>query len=428
MPAGAAAAEPPASSLPRWVRWADALTLVLAGMALWVFVTGGSRIRLGDLRLSMTSPWRLFLLASALLVVRHAVFRTPPLHRRHLALLRSLWHAPSIHAALPPFVVSRAVVLTVGYLAVATIGFQQPPPWRISYNEVLNLPARWDSGWYLDILRQGYASTLDPDRPSSIAFFPAFPLVTRAVAVVTRTSDPLAAFLVVVVAFFWALTYLYRLARMDLSADAAQAALMFAVFYPYAVYFSALYTESLFLLVAVGAFYHFRRGDLVRAGLFGLVAGLTRPNGCMLALPLGLLALIELARSRGWLSRPSGGAAPLPIAWLAGRLLAASMPVAGVVAYSAYVYHLTGDPLAWATAQRAWGRGVDSLMQLVGARQAMVATQGVYAYTRVYAVEVTNALAALFALVAIWPVSRRFGLPYGLFVALCILPDLLGQQ
>jgi Gpi18-like mannosyltransferase len=109
--------------------------------------------------------------------------------------------------------------------------------------------------------------------------------------------------LVVLLAFCGALIYLYRLARGMLGDDAraADAVWLLAV-YPFAVFYSAVYTESLFLLGALGAFYHFQRGEYARAGAWGVLVGLTRPNGCFLAVPLGILAVAP------WLPR-----------WLAGR-------------------------------------------------------------------------------------------------------------
>ena len=53
--------------------------------------------------------------------------------------------------------------------------------------------------------------------------------------------------------------------------------------YPFAVFFSAPYTEALFVLGAVAAFYHFRRAEWLQAAAWGLLVGLTRPNGCFLS-------------------------------------------------------------------------------------------------------------------------------------------------
>jgi Gpi18-like mannosyltransferase len=59
--------------------------------------------------------------------------------------------------------------------------------------------------------------------------------------------------------------------------------------YPFALFFGAIYTESLYLLGATAAFYHLRRRELWRAGAWGLLVGLTRPNGAFLSVPLALI-------------------------------------------------------------------------------------------------------------------------------------------
>src|SRR5256885_3426625 len=71
------------------------------------------------------------------------------------------------------------------------------------------------------------------------------------------------------------------------------------------------------------------RGRTAWAAGFGLAAGLLRPNGVMLALPL--LALLPAGRAR----------------------LAALAPVLGAAAFGAYLWLLTGDPLAFAGSQAA---------------------------------------------------------------------------
>jgi Gpi18-like mannosyltransferase len=55
-------------------------------------------------------------------------------------------------------------------------------------------------------------------------------------------------------AFFGALAYLYGLARSMLDDDGARFAVWLVAAYPFAVFFGAIYTESLFLQAAAGAF------------------------------------------------------------------------------------------------------------------------------------------------------------------------------
>ena len=82
-------------------------------------------------------------------------------------------------------------------------------------------------------------------------------------------------------AFLWGLHYFVRFGRELIGPErAANAALLLAA-YPFAVFFNAPYTESLFFLAAVAACYHFRRGEWISSSCWGLLAGLTRPNGCL---------------------------------------------------------------------------------------------------------------------------------------------------
>ena len=44
----------------------------------------------------------------------------------------------------------------VGLLAVFLVGYPTGEPrFRVSRNELVNLPARWDAGWYLDMAQVG---------------------------------------------------------------------------------------------------------------------------------------------------------------------------------------------------------------------------------------------------------------------------------
>ena len=108
-----------------------------------------------------------------------------------------------------------------------------------------------------------------------------------------------------------------------MDADRAAAAVTFACLYPFAIFYSAAYTEGLFLLAMIGAWYHLRRDERWPAFGWGLLAGLTRPNGCLLSIPLALVVLAPLWRD-GRLQRPPDG-------WgsLADRMIVAAAPGLG---------------------------------------------------------------------------------------------------
>jgi hypothetical protein len=100
------------------------------------------------------------------------------------------------------------------------------------------------------------------------------------------------------------------------------------------------------------------------------------------------------------------------------------MPGVGVLLYSAFIWNLTGDPLAWEAGHAAWGRNYTGFSALISDRYAWLANEGVYAYTSQVPGDLLNALGAIFVLVAAIPVARRFGLSYAVFILVNILPPM----
>ncbi len=418
-----------ATPIPWWVTALDVACVILLAAILRSWFGGGYRITLmPGVQLSMDSVLRLWIWLALLLFARHLAWRLTPWHVRIAGWLRAATTSEPLRAAWPPFLTSRLMVSIVGFVAVATIGFETPQPWRALDNDWLDLYARWDSGWYHTIAKQGYPTSLNPELTNPIAFFPGLPLLMRGTSELLDVNMWIAGIVLVVGGFLWGLTYLYRLALLDMPRDQARASLMFLAFYPFAFCYSAVLTESLFLLAAVAAFYHFRKGDLWRAAGFGLLVGFLRPNGFLLCVPLGLLAVLPCARSRGWWPRPDAFL-DNDTRWprLAAQLAAASAPVVGVIAYSAYLQTTIGNPFGWAEAQQAWGRAATEGLNVLGARQAMIEAQGPFAYARAYPIELIEAAAAFFALGAVWPIVRRFGLAYGILVAMAVLPPLISM-
>lgn len=422
------------STLPGWARLADAICLVLALLAVVVFMYGGFRDRVLGVRIALTSPWRMVVWALVIGVARHYFAPQRPLWADMPMRLRTAARSHDWRTAFTACVGTRAAILFVGYLAIFLIGYApRQPGWRVSNNEFLNLQARWDAGWYYGIATEGYYFSYgmqERGEQLNVVFFPAFPLLMR-LAGKLLGGAPASMFIggtiVAWGTFVIALWYLFRFAR-DLLGDEAQAGttVWLVATYPFAVWFGAVYTESLYLLGAVATLFHFRRGELWKAGAWGLLVGLTRPNGCFLSIPLAVMAVSPWLP--GWLS--GGRVLAGDVVDHAARrkfipaLAAASLPGIGVLIYSAYVWTLSGDPLSWAEGHAAWGRSYQGLSILVAERYKFLTSAGVYGYTSQAADDVLQVAGILFVLVPVWPVLRRFGLAYALFILINILPPL----
>ncbi|MGE0360657.1 MAG: mannosyltransferase family protein [Vicinamibacterales bacterium] len=414
-------APPPGRSVePAWVRIADAVAIVLVLLALSAIVTGGFRTEVAGVRMSVTSWWRPALVALLVALGRHALCRRPSLPARAWDVL-ARWRRDEVTLAIAPLVVaSRVGVLVIGLMAVHAIGYPQGrAPIRVAEGEVANLPARFDAGWYLSIATRGYEYTPNRlDRQQNLVFFPAFPLLMSLGSLLLARQVLWAGAVLSMLAFAWAARYLYRLARDLMDAERAQAAVAFAALYPFALFYSAPYTEGLFLLALLGAWCHLRRDERWPAFGFGLLAGLTRPNGCLLSIPLALMVVTPHWHG-GRLRRPTGG-------WgsIAGRLVVAAAPGIGMLLYSAYVYDLTGDPFMWIRLQAAWGRQNLGVGTFLLAEWQSVGEQGLYEYTTSNIPDFLNILAAALVAAGLWPITRRFGVAAGALLLLNVLPSL----
>lgn len=421
------------TSPPRWARALDLVCLLLIALAVIVAQWGGFRTRWAGVRIAFTSPYRLVIAAALLAVARHAVHPGAPIYQDLPARIRAGWQAAPARAAWAALVGTRPAILFVGYLAVVMFGYNHgQPPHRLVENEVGNLQVRWDAAWYFGIATGGYhVVSRNPNDQQNVVFFPAYPMLMRIVGRLmggASTMFIVAGTLISLGAFFWALVYLFRLARELLGdEDPARYAVWLIAAYPFAWFFGAVYTESLFLVGAIGAFYHLRRKELWKAAAWGLLVGLTRPNGCFLSIPLAVLAVtpwLPLRLAGGRVPGSYDPRGPRNVRALIPTLLSAAMPGVGVLLYSAYVWYLSGNPLAWAEGHAAWGREYKGLAVLVADRYTWLADAGVYAYTSQIPADLLNALGALFVIVAAFPVARRLGLAYAVFILVNILPPM----
>jgi hypothetical protein len=422
------AVPPPTASLriPWWVTVLDVLCLVLAALLVRSVLGEGFRLAIGSVVLVSFRSWsRVAVWLAAALVIRHLAWRRVPWHSRVVDWLRRVTARDAVRAAWMPFILSRVLVLAAGYVAVSSIGFAEARS-RAVPNDFLDLHVRFDAGWYFRIASVGYDDGHDfnPAVQNTIAFFPGLPLLIRAVAGAIDVDLWTAGVLIVIVSFFFGLVYLYRLARLDLSDDEARASLLLLAFYPFAMCYSAVLTESVFLLAVTAAFFYFRRAAYLKAVPFAFALGLLRPNGFLIAVPLTIVAVVPFARSRGWLP---GSADAEAARWtrLIAAIAVAALPLIAMLGHAAYVQSMTGDAFAFVKAQQAWGRGKAELLNVLDARSSMIASEGLAAYARSYPIEILESGAAIVALAAVVPIVLRFGLAYGLFVAMAVLPPFI---
>ena len=196
--------------------------------------------------------------------------------------------------------------------------------------------AQWDSGWYFAIATGGYGYV--PGRQSTIAFFPAYPLAMRSVAVVVGNAY-VAGMVVTVASGAAAVRLLFGWLSTRLTPAGAWAALGLMLLYPYAFFlYGAVYPTALFVLAIIGAFVLLEHGHPALAGLVGAGATAARPTGVVLVIALAVRA-VERRRAAGE-----------PVWRDAGVLLSAL----GLAAFCFYQWRRFGDPFTFVIVQSAW--------------------------------------------------------------------------
>jgi Gpi18-like mannosyltransferase len=145
-------------------------------------------------------------------------------------------------------------------------------------------------------------------------------------------------------ALLFAMILLYKLVKSEFGQVIAQRSVWYILIFPTSFFGSAIYSESLFLLGAIGALYLARKGYWESAMLTGILTALTRFLGILLA-PLLLVEWFIQRRNLPSEQRPPKKA-----------LLAGLLVPLGTLIYMYYLKIVFDDPLAFAHASTVWGR------------------------------------------------------------------------
>ncbi len=197
------------------------------------------------------------------------------------------------------------LLVTLAQLGLA-IGFAKPEG---SLGERYLALVQHDSYWFANIIDRGYGTTLPPVdhkemEVSNVAFFPAYPLLARAVKRVTGLGTYPALLVAAQAATvgFWTYFFLFG-ARWKLSLSLQLFGALAIAAHPAAFFLVAGYSESLFLMSLVGFIYWStseRRGASWLAVLHGIVMSATRIVG----LPCAAFPVVHAFCRHGFL--PNG--------------------------------------------------------------------------------------------------------------------------
>ena len=323
---------------------------------------------------------------------------------------------------LAAFAVTRLIVFLSAYLAeIAIPNLSDVALWHALENNVfLDVWARWDSGFYLSIANNGYFYNIGEQ--SSVAFFPVYPLLTRLFMPLMGNAVA-AGWLVSNLALFGVLLILYQLTKLEFGdRNTATRAVFYIAAFPTAFFFSAVYTESTFLLFAIGTLYFARKGQWGWAALFGMLCSATRIVGVIMYGVAGL----EWLRSHGWTLTTVHRREAWENLWKALRtdyrsLLTLSLIPLGLLSYMLFLYRQFGDPVAFSTVQAAWGRQMlGPVAVIINAIKALGGSNFLTG-ANVWWHIIFDLSAFFLVMAAIIPIWRRLGASYALYSLLSML-------
>jgi Gpi18-like mannosyltransferase len=149
-----------------------------------------------------------------------------------------------------------------------------------------------DGGQYCGIALTGYQAGNNP-LAGCWAWFPLYPFLMNVIGrlfsglMLWNEAVLLAGFLLSNILFFTSLILFYKLTEIVLeNKKRTFLSSIFFCLWPGSLFYSAVYSESLFMTLTLGAFYFLEKGKNAKSTLLGFLAAFTRSNGFLVAIPL----------------------------------------------------------------------------------------------------------------------------------------------
>lgn len=215
---------------------------------------------------------------------------------------------------------------------------QTPRPTLEGWQHWLVEPFRnWDGTWYAMIAEQGYMDNF----PATAAFFPLYPWMMDWGNTLTGLPVETVGWLISRAAFLGALIMVSALVAHDFNIHIARWTVIALAVFPTSFFFSAIYTESLFLFLAVTTLWAARKNDWLLAVIVCFLAVLTRSAGIMLGIPMAVLFIQQHGKDlKAWFP----------------KVLLGVIPPAGILVFGLYLRSQGLNFFDWQDQQWQWNR------------------------------------------------------------------------
>ncbi len=311
------------------------------------------------------------------------------------------------------FLTSRIILTIIGVVSQGLLeGFAgRDFPWHYSKHAWLSIWAIWDSGWYLDIAKNGYTLSVLSDLPKAIdphqsnfGFFPLYPLIIGGIGKIVGGHLLVCGIIVSNLCALLAAWFLYKLVLIDRDSKTARRAVLFLFAFPTSFILSGVFAESLFLLLSILLFYGIKKEFFLFSFICGICLGLSRPTA-VFAVPAVCLAYFACKQYDSKKIKMS-------------ILCCAGIPI-GYGVFALFSYMVTGDWSYYSHIKQAgWGSAWSNPLSLLAhcllSRNYIVLGNGLAAFT------------GCILLLVQW---KRVGLVYGILgLSFLILPLTAGSM
>jgi len=206
----------------------------------------------------------------------------------------------------------------------------------------------FDGVHYLRLAQDGYIAKF------SQSFFPVYPLLIKFLNVLPKNPtldirtfvDPSYFYTGLILSnllFLGFMVFFYKLLRLDYSEKIAQFSLILVLVFPTSFYFGSIYTESVFMFLAVASIYFFRTKKYLLAGLLAAGASATKIVGIFI--PVIFLVEMFLGHKKTTVGEKAKQVVSLVLAPL------------GLIAYMFYLNRNFGDSILFLNSQPGFGAG-----------------------------------------------------------------------
>jgi len=185
--------------------------------------------------------------------------------------------------------------------------------------------ANWDGQYYLMIAKEWYTNLSDE---RAYAYFPLYPLLLKIFSFLPIPL-PILGSILNSTFFFFAICFLSKIYNNY------SRGLLFYFLSPFAFFFSVAYSEGTFLLCASAFLYYIKKENHLMVTIFGILCGISRPNGILLS-----LFSLEAFKKKN--------------KYLKGAIIFS--PFIGLIIWTFYLWIITGDPLKFLHSQKGFGR------------------------------------------------------------------------